>query len=82
MADAMQETDAGIELALMALKRLKERNPTHELLQYADSFATLSPPRSFIERFGREHVPEYFRGTEFAAAAMYLNFYNTLEAAQ
>ena len=82
MASAAEETDAGILLAMDAIARLKTRNPTHELLQFEENFATMRPPRSFVERFGGEHVPEVHRGTEFAAAAMFLNYYNALETAQ
>ncbi len=81
MADAMQETDAAIELAQGAIERLKKRSPEHELLQFADAFASMRPPASFCERFGGKHVPEHFRGTDFAAAAMIKNYYDALQAA-
>ena len=82
MASAAEETDAGILLAMDAIGRLKRRNPTHELLQFEGNFATMRPSESFVERFGGEHIAEVHRGTEFAAAAMFMNYYKALEAAQ
>ena len=82
MASAAEETDAGIMLALGAIGQLKTRNPTHELLQFEKSFATMRPSESFVERFGGEHIPEVHRGTEFAAAAMFMNYYKALEAVE
>ena len=82
MASAAEEIDAGIELVLGAIKRLKAKDPEHELLQFAGSFSTMELPQSFADRFGGEHIPEVHRETGFAAAAMFLNYYNALQAAQ
>jgi hypothetical protein len=82
MASVAEETDAGIMLAMSAIERLRARNPGHELLQFEDTFAARTPPVSFVERFGGDNIPAVHRDTEFAAAAMFLNFYNALEAAQ
>ena len=81
MADAMQETDSAIELTLEAIKRLKVKNPAHELLQFSTTFAGLKLPESFIQRFGGEHIAEWAKGTEFAYAGMCMNYYNALCAA-
>ncbi|GEM_PF-3126846 len=78
MADAMQELESAIKLVHGATECLKEKFPDHELLQYAETFEQWVVPESFRQRFGGEHIPEHFRGTEFARAAMYDNYYEAL----
>jgi hypothetical protein len=81
MAGAGEETDAGIELVLAALERLRAKDAGHELLRFSEGFGYTRLPESFRARFGGEHIPECHRGTEFAYAAMCLNYYEALRAA-
>jgi hypothetical protein len=81
MASAAEETDAGIELCLSSIERLRAKFPGHKLLRYADTFATMSPPNEFVEQFGGEHIPVDDRDTEWAAAHMFSNYYKALQAA-
>ena len=85
MAGAMEEMDAAIELAQWAARDLKKKTPEHELLRFAGddnlAFAMVPPPAGFVEQFAGKHIPEVYRGTEFAAAAMFDNYYRALKAA-
>lgn len=82
MADAMQETDSAILLVEEAARCLKAVHPEHELLQFERTFANMgSLPPGFRERFGGERISECHRGTDFAIAAMYMNYYGDLRKA-
>jgi hypothetical protein len=79
MADAMQELDSSIALAMRAIEDLKKKDPGHELLQWGETPFYMGPiPQSFMERFGGEHVSEGNRGTTFEMAEVYFNYYNAM----
>lgn len=82
MADAMQETDSAILLVAGEAAQLKAAQPGHELLQFAETFANMNLPEGFRERFGGDRISECHRGTNFAVAAMYMNYYDDLRKAQ
>jgi hypothetical protein len=81
MADWYQETEAALDLVADALKKLRAKNPDHELLRWDDTHAHKEVPQDFFDRFGGMHVPEYHRGTVWARAEMLKNYYEALEAA-
>lgn len=79
MADAMEKLDSRIMLAIDAIKRLKAKDPEHELLQWGEGPFFLAPlPKSFMDRFGGEHISEGNRGTGFAMAEVYYNYYKVI----
>lgn len=79
MADAMQELDSSIMLAMGAINRLKVKNPKHELLQWDEKPFFMGPlPESFWERFGDKHLSEGNKGINFEMTEVYLNYYKAL----
>ncbi len=82
MADAAQELDSAIMLVDSAAKKLQAIDPGHELLQFFPMFdANWQSSAGFNERFGGERISNWARGTEFARAVLYMNYYTDLQEA-
>ena len=81
MADALKELDSAILLVRDEVVRLRAKAPEHELLKFAENFDSGQDDPEFLERFGKDHIPEWARETDVWRACLYMNYYNALRRA-